>query len=131
MAKKTWLSRLYQPVHPVKSSFISRVYIGATIVSIAIVLLIIPWIIMQHIPAVSTTPGYTSETQCGYPYTYEILIGAAAVLSFINWFLSRLLVKNPSHWKVFLLFEVTLLVSTAIVIRVFYFFCHFDPTGYL
>lgn len=97
-----------------KSSRIRKASTIFAIVVIALVLLFVPWLIYQFIPAVSAFPGYTGESKCVYPYTNEILIGAVVVVSIVSKIASRLLIKGPAHWKVFLLFEVVLLVSTVI-----------------
>ncbi len=85
------------------------------IVIITIALLIIPWIIDQYTPAMSAVLGYTGKNFCLNPYAYNILIVIGVVLSVISLLLSRLLVKSPSYWKVFMLFEAALLLSILII----------------
>ncbi len=109
-----------------------KVYKWITIVVIALILFSVPWIIYQFIPEVSTVPGI-GASKCLYPYTNQILIGVAILLSAINTLLtmlSGLFVKGLSHWKIFIIFEAVLLISTTISIALGIAACNFDPTGY-
>src|SRR6266446_10390057 len=97
-----------------KAFLIRKASTTFAIIFITLALFIVPWIIYQYIPAISSVLGYTGESFCTNPYVYIILIGIATVLSVFSMLLSWLLVKGPSHWKVFMIFEAVVLLNTLI-----------------
>jgi hypothetical protein len=108
-----------------RSSLTKTVAIRLIIVIIALILFIIPWYIPEKIPAVPTYPGYTGDSMCANTYAYVILFGAAFIISIFNWYLSNLINKDfPSQKKLtFIIFETTLLLSTALAAYFQHSFC--------
>src|SRR5260370_34383811 len=99
------------------------------IVIISIILFSIPWMIYQFIPEVSTVPGI-GASKCLYPYTNQIFIAVAIVLSVINILITVVrgfLTKSSYHWKEFTIFETALLLGIAIAIVLNTAACNFEP----
>ncbi len=86
--------------------------IWVAIIVITLIFFILPWIISQDIPAISTVLGYTEQNFCVNPYLYKIMAGNAVILSFSSLLISLLLTKGRSRWIAFTLYEAAILLST-------------------